>query len=50
MRYFQLNHEIIGAYWDDESGQWDIKIKNLRSGVVFTDHADAFINGGGLLK
>ena len=50
LKYMKLRHEIIGAYWDDESGLWNIKIKNLVTGTEFTDTAEIFINGGGILK
>lgn len=50
MKYMKLSHEIVGAYWDDEKGMWDIKIKNIITGVTFTDTCDVFINGGGILK
>ena len=46
----KLNHEVVGAYWDDDEGQWSIRIKDLLSGTTFIDYADIFINGSGLLK
>ena len=50
MKYFKLQHQIIGALWDDSKVQWSIEVKNLQTGTIFTDTADVFINGGGILK
>lgn len=50
MKYMKLRHEIVGAEWDEEGGVWNVKIKNLITGTEFTDTAEIFINGGGILK
>lgn len=50
MKYFRLSHEIIGAAWDSNKGVWEVKIKDLKTGDVFTDTAEIIINGGGVLK
>lgn len=50
MRYFQLSHKIIGAYWDSRKGVWDIHIENLVDGRKFVDTAEVFINCSGILK
>lgn len=50
MKYMKLSHKIIGAQWDNDRGVWDLQIKNLVTGVTFTDTAEIFINGGGILK
>ena len=46
----KLNHEIMGADWDEKNGLWHIKVKDLLSGTIFIDKAEIFINGGGVLK
>jgi cation diffusion facilitator CzcD-associated flavoprotein CzcO len=50
MKYFKLSHEIVGAYWDNDRGVWDIHVRDLVSGETFVDSAEVFINGAGLLK
>jgi len=50
MKYMKLQHEIVGAYWNEADGLWEIKVKNLITGVEFIDKAEVFINGGGILN
>ncbi|KAH8810649.1 FAD/NAD-P-binding domain-containing protein [Xylogone sp. PMI_703] len=49
-KYIKLNHEIIGADWNESEGLWHIEVKNLISGLVFIDKAEVLINGGGVLN
>jgi hypothetical protein len=46
----KLNHQITGAYWDENQGFWEVHVKDLISGTTFIDTAEIFINGSGLLK
>jgi cation diffusion facilitator CzcD-associated flavoprotein CzcO len=46
--YFQYNHEITAATWDEKSGKWNLKVRNAQGD--FDDQCDVFINAGGLLK
>ena len=62
--YIKLEHEMVGARWDDEKGKWIVSIKapsgghasNGRTGhepshVVFEDSADLLFTGiGGLSR
>jgi hypothetical protein len=48
--FFHLNHQITGAYWDEERGLWDVHVKNILDGSTFIDSAEVFINCGGILK
>jgi cation diffusion facilitator CzcD-associated flavoprotein CzcO len=50
MKFFRLRHQVVGAYWDDEKGLWDVHVKELTTGQTFIDSAEIFINGGGILK
>lgn len=45
-----LNHQIMGAYWHDDRGVWEVEVKNLITGETFIDTAEVVINGGGVLK
>ena len=49
-KYMKLQHEVRSAVWDGKEGQWQVEIKNLVTGSVFTDRAEVLINGGGILK
>jgi cation diffusion facilitator CzcD-associated flavoprotein CzcO len=49
-KYFLTNHQVVGATWHQKRGVWDIQVKNLLSGDVFTDTAEIFVNNEGLLK
>lgn len=46
----KLNHRVEGAYWDAESGKWDVHVRDLVTDRVFVDQCDIFINGGGILN
>jgi cation diffusion facilitator CzcD-associated flavoprotein CzcO len=49
-KHMKLNHEVVGAYWDEVEGRWDVHVKDLLKGTTFIDYAHIFINGSGLLK
>lgn len=49
-KFIKLQHIIQAAEWNDESAVWNLKIKNLVTGEIFSDQAEIFINGGGVLK
>ena len=54
--YIKLEHEMVGARWDDEKGKWIVSIKapsaeHEPSHVVFEDSADLLFTGiGGLSR
>jgi cation diffusion facilitator CzcD-associated flavoprotein CzcO len=49
-KYFKLNHEIIGARWEEETAHWIITIRrNGDDSDVFEDWCDFFANGSGKL-
>ncbi|GIZ39954.1 hypothetical protein CKM354_000331300 [Cercospora kikuchii] len=48
MKYVKMNHEVTKAEWIQSSGKWKFTIKGLEG--VFEDHADFYINGGGVLN
>jgi cation diffusion facilitator CzcD-associated flavoprotein CzcO len=49
-KYFVLEHQVTGAFWDEARGLWDVHVTNLKTGEAFVDSAEIFINNGGLLK
>lgn len=49
-KFFTLNHEVIGATWDEDRGVWEVEIKNTLNGHTSIDTAEFFINNEGILK
>lgn len=49
-QYIQLEHQVIGAYWDSARGGYDVKIKDVKGGRVISDRCDILINAGGILN
>ncbi|BCS28059.1 flavin-containing monooxygenase [Aspergillus puulaauensis] len=49
-KFFQLQHEIIGAYWDSDRGRWEVHVRNLATGQTFVDTCDILINCSGILN
>jgi cation diffusion facilitator CzcD-associated flavoprotein CzcO len=48
--YIQTSHQVIGATWDNETGRWNVKIKNLQTKEEFQNSCDILINAGGILN
>jgi cation diffusion facilitator CzcD-associated flavoprotein CzcO len=48
--HIKLEHEVVGAYWNENSGQWKVSIKNLKMGNSFEDHCEFLLNASGILK
>lgn len=49
-KYIALEHEVVGATWDEETAQWQVQVKDLRSGIVSSASAHVLINAGGILN
>ncbi|KAI0198402.1 hypothetical protein F4808DRAFT_462870 [Astrocystis sublimbata] len=49
-QYVRLQHQVVGAYWNNERGQYDIKVQDTAKDKTITDHADILINAGGVLN
>lgn len=47
-RDVKLNHRVVGAYWQEDRGQWLVKVQNGET--EFEDFADILISGQGFLK
>jgi cation diffusion facilitator CzcD-associated flavoprotein CzcO len=50
LQYIRLDHQVIGAYWDNHLGGYDVKIKDNANGSVIRNHCDILINAGGILN
>ncbi|OBT40826.1 hypothetical protein VE00_08596 [Pseudogymnoascus sp. WSF 3629] len=46
----KLSHEIIRAEWNEDLGEWLLKIKNTITEEVFNDHCNFLLNASGILN
>jgi cation diffusion facilitator CzcD-associated flavoprotein CzcO len=50
-KFVKLNHRVIGAWWNEETGKWKIKVQpGNELDKAFFDEGDILINATGLLK
>ncbi|KAF4120115.1 putative flavoprotein CzcO associated with the cation diffusion facilitator CzcD [Geosmithia morbida] len=49
-QYIKTEHEMIGAYWNNSKGGWDVKVRNDANDVIITDHCDILVNASGILN
>lgn len=48
-----FNTEVIGAYWNEEKGQWTVKLRQTQPGQEpreFEDYCDLLLHGTGILN
>lgn len=50
MGSIKLRHQVMGAWWDETRGVWDLNVKDLCSGNEFHDQAHFILDGSGILK
>lgn len=46
----KTQHKVVGAWWDESRGLWDLSVLNLRTGQEFRDQANFLIDASGILK
>ncbi|KAK9426799.1 putative FAD-binding monooxygenase moxY [Seiridium unicorne] len=52
-QYMTFNTEILGCYWQEEAGQWAVKLRQHLPGQEpreFEDHCDVLIHAAGILN
>lgn len=52
-KYMTFNTEIIGCYWNEDDGQWTVKIRQTQEGSEpreFEDKCDLLLHATGLLN
>jgi cation diffusion facilitator CzcD-associated flavoprotein CzcO len=49
-QYIKTRHQVVGAFWNNQKGGYDVKVKDLRSGTEISDHCDILINTSGILN
>lgn len=46
----KLLHQIVAARWDEPSGLWNVRVRDLKTGEQFDDAANFLVNACGILK
>ncbi|KAH7308922.1 putative monooxygenase [Stachybotrys elegans] len=49
-KFIKFSSEVVEAHWNEDKGQWAIKIRDRSTGAIATDWCHFFINGGGFLN
>ncbi|ORY90734.1 hypothetical protein BCR35DRAFT_323518 [Leucosporidium creatinivorum] len=49
-KYVKLEHKVVSAIWNEQLGQWALKIERLEDGAVIEDFADVLVNASGILN
>ncbi|KAK4171059.1 putative Sterigmatocystin biosynthesis monooxygenase [Triangularia setosa] len=49
-RYVKYKHKVTSAVWNEESGQWYLKILDMAKGIVFGDRCNVLVNATGFLQ
>ncbi|KAI1752139.1 hypothetical protein F4782DRAFT_158594 [Xylaria castorea] len=49
-QYVRLQHQVTGAYWNNDKGEYDININDTANDLTIADHCDILINAGGALN
>jgi cyclohexanone monooxygenase len=49
-KYIKLQHEVVGAQWNEVTGQWSVQVKSYGDETVKTASAHILINAGGILN
>ncbi|KJA23566.1 hypothetical protein HYPSUDRAFT_66248 [Hypholoma sublateritium FD-334 SS-4] len=47
-KYISLRHQVVGAIWKEETGEWEVDVKNLEDGTIKHDSCSVLINATGI--
>ncbi|KAI5861733.1 FAD/NAD(P)-binding domain-containing protein [Durotheca rogersii] len=50
MDVIKTRHKVVGAWWDEDRGLWDVSVLNLDTGTEFRDQANFLIDASGILN
>ncbi|KAI3334759.1 hypothetical protein F4824DRAFT_178976 [Ustulina deusta] len=50
MDAIKTRHRVVGAWWNESRGLWDLRVQNLETGEEFRDHANFIIDASGILN
>lgn len=48
--HLRLKHQVLSAKWSDDIHQWEVTIKDLATGDIFTDTSHFFVEAAGRLN
>ncbi|KAI1213995.1 FAD/NAD(P)-binding domain-containing protein [Annulohypoxylon truncatum] len=46
----KTRHKVVGAWWDEARGIWDLSVQNLETGEEFRDQANFVVDASGILN
>ncbi|KAI1828600.1 hypothetical protein F4861DRAFT_10683 [Xylaria intraflava] len=46
----KTRHKVVGAWWNESRGLWELSIQNLETGEEFRDHANFIVDASGILN
>ncbi|GAB1310989.1 Sterigmatocystin biosynthesis monooxygenase stcW [Madurella fahalii] len=46
----KTSHQVVSAEWNEKGGQWELVVRDLKTGEEFSDYATFLINGAGILN
>lgn len=52
-KYMHFHTEVVGCYWNEEKGEWKVKLRETKPGQgarEFEDHCHLLLNGTGILN
>ncbi|CAI6334554.1 unnamed protein product [Periconia digitata] len=49
-RFVKTQHQVGGAFWNQQKGGYDVQVQDLSTGKTHTDHCDIMINASGILN
>ncbi|KAJ9643321.1 hypothetical protein H2204_002217 [Knufia peltigerae] len=49
-KFVKLNHQVVGAYWDDKVGKWNVQVEDKVAKSTFWTTCDILINASGILN
>ncbi|KAI0148121.1 FAD/NAD(P)-binding domain-containing protein [Hypoxylon sp. NC0597] len=50
MDTIKTQHKVVGAWWDESRGLWDLSVLNLKTGEEFRDQANFLVDASGILN
>ena len=49
-QYIKTEHQVTGAYWNNATGGYDVKVQDIKAGQEISTHCDILINASGILN
>jgi cation diffusion facilitator CzcD-associated flavoprotein CzcO len=49
-QYIKTDHQVTGAYWNNATSGYDVKVQDIKAGREISTHCDILINASGILN